>query len=102
MLDAEGCGLLDLRVCRQNVIDLLGVDLLPSPIDLLLGSAFEEKVAVSIEITGIACDKPTVAPCLCRCFFIALVFRNNVFSLNEYLPRFVRAKLVTIGAANGN
>ena len=62
MLDAEGCSLLDLGVCRQNVIDLLGIDLLTPAVDLLLGSAFEEKIAVGVEITGIARDKPTVAP----------------------------------------
>ena len=74
---AEGRGLLDGRMTKQDLVHFQGRDLLPGSVDDLLQATDEKQVAIAVESTQVPCAEPTVREGHCVGFWIRLVSCEN-------------------------
>jgi hypothetical protein len=84
----EGYGLRHAWMFQEHMVHFLWCNALPATIDNLFKTARDKKVAISVQISLIACPEPTMRKGLTVRYWIVLVAPHNIRAANDHFPSF--------------
>ena len=95
--DADGAGLEDLRMAEEDLVDLLGVDVVAAGDDHVLLAVHEGQMPVLVQEADVPRVEPAVAEGVFRLLGLLVVARHELGPLDADLARLARRQLLRSG-----